>query len=88
MVWYLLGIMINFDTMSVQYLSNEKGQVTAVQVPIKEWKRIKSKYPEVDHIDSTLPLWQKKLIDNRLEAIEKDPTRINPISELIKELDK
>jgi hypothetical protein len=74
--------------MSVQYLSNEKGQVTAVQVPIKEWKRIKSKYPEVDHIDSTVPGWQKKMIDNRLEAIEHDPSRLRPISELMEELDK
>lgn len=74
--------------MSVQYLSNEKGQVTAVQVPIKEWKRIKSKYPEVDHMASTIPLWQKKMIDNRLEAIENDKDRINPISDLMSELDK
>lgn len=74
--------------MSVQYLSNEKGQVTAVQVPIKEWKRIKDKYPEVDHIDSTLPLWQKKIIDNRLEAIADDPGRIIPIAALFDELDK
>ena len=37
--------------MSVQYLSNKKGQITAVQVPIQEWERIKIKYPDVDHID-------------------------------------
>lgn len=74
--------------MSVQYLSNEKGLVTAVQVPIKEWERIKSIYPEVDHIASPLPLWQKKMLDNRLEAIEKDASRLKPIFELMEELDK
>ena len=74
--------------MSVQYLSNEKGQVTAVQVPIKEWERIKSIYPEVDRLASPLPLWQKKMLDNRLETIENDPSRLRPISELMEELDK
>lgn len=27
--------------MNVQYVSNEKGQIVAVQLPIKEWERIK-----------------------------------------------
>jgi len=48
---FLLIILIglfNFDMMSVQYLSNEKGQVTAVQLPIEEWEFIKIKYPDVN----------------------------------------
>lgn len=28
--------------MSIQYLSNENGQVTAVQLPIEDWEKIKS----------------------------------------------
>ena len=55
--------MLNFGKMSVQYLSNEKGQVTAVQLPIEEWEMIKIKYPDVDHLDSNLPDWHKQLID-------------------------
>jgi hypothetical protein len=74
--------------MSVQYLSDEKGHVTAVQLPIKEWEMIKTKYPGVDHLDSKLPQWHKELIDARLDAIEKNPALIRPISELLDELDK
>jgi len=74
--------------MSVQYLSNEKGQVTAVQLPIKEWEMLKSKYPDIDHLDSDLPQWHKDIIDARLDALEKNPELIRPISELIDELDK
>ncbi len=74
--------------MSVQYLSNEKGQVTAVQLPIKEWEILKSKYPDIDHLDSKLPQWHKDIIDSRLDALEKNPELIRPISELIGELDK
>ena len=74
--------------MSVQYLSNDKGQVTAVQVPIEEWEMIKSKYPDIDHMDSALPQWHKDLIDARLSSIENNPHKIRPISELMDELDK
>jgi hypothetical protein len=74
--------------MNVQYLSDEKGQITAVQVPIKEWEMIKTKYPEVDYIDSQLPQWQKNLIDARLADLKNNPDRIRPISELFEELDK
>ncbi|MFI5139464.1 MAG: hypothetical protein ACHQIM_16700 [Sphingobacteriales bacterium] len=74
--------------MSVQYLSNEKGQVTAVQVSIEEWEIIKSKYPDVDKIGIELPQWQKDLIDTRLADLKDNPARIRPISELFEELDK
>ncbi|HEY8784412.1 MAG TPA: addiction module protein [Mucilaginibacter sp.] len=74
--------------MNVQYLSDEKGQITAVQVPIKKWEMIKTKYPEVGHIDSQLPQWQKNLIDARLADLKNNPDRIRPISELFEELDK
>lgn len=74
--------------MNVQYLSNENGKVTAVQVPINEWELIKIKYPDVDQINSELPAWQRDLIDARLDEIQNNPERIRPIAELMKELDK
>lgn len=73
--------------MSIQYLSDEKGQVTAVQLPIEEWEMIKSKYPEIDHLDFKLPEWHKEIIDSRLLAIENNSERIRPVSELLNELD-
>nr|WP_259070135.1 hypothetical protein [Mucilaginibacter sp. X4EP1]MCS3815294.1 hypothetical protein [Mucilaginibacter sp. X4EP1] len=74
--------------MSIQYLSNEKGQVAAVQLPIEEWELIKMKYPDIDHLDAELPEWHKQLIDARLDALEKNAELIRPISELMGELDK
>jgi hypothetical protein len=29
--------------MNIQFVSNEHGAITAVQIPIKEWKKIESK---------------------------------------------
>ena len=74
--------------MGIQYLSDEKGQVLAVQFPIEEWELIKSTYPDVVHIGSKLPQWHEQLLDARLEAIENNPERKRPIDELIDELDK
>jgi len=73
--------------MSVQYLSNKEGEIVAVQVPIDEWRVIKSKHPDIES-DISFPEWQKKLIDKRLSAIDKDPKRVLPIEGLIEELDK
>jgi hypothetical protein len=80
--------------MDLQYLSNQKGKIVAVQMPIKEWDLLKSKYPELDSApkdaDLTpfeLPNWQKELIDARLDAMAKNPECILPIDSLIAELD-
>jgi len=81
-------IFLKFDIMSIQYLSNEKGQVTAVQVPIKEWEMIKNKYPDIDRIASQLPQWHKEIKDTRLEDLKNNPERLRPISDLMEELDK
>jgi hypothetical protein len=68
--------------MSVQYVSNKNGKVTAVQLPIKEWEAIKSKYPDVDEVDHEFPQWHKDIIDARLDHIKLNPEKIRPISEL------
>lgn len=73
--------------MSVQYLSDTKGQITAVQVPIEEWKVLKNKYPDIDSVDMSLPEWQMELLDIRLNAIKENPERLLPIDSLLAELD-
>ena len=74
--------------MSVQYLSDEKGRIIAVQVPIKEWEIIKIKYPGISHSNNELPEWQKNILDARLTDLESNPESIKPIIELFEELDK
>lgn len=74
--------------MGVQYISNEKGKVTAVQLPIKEWERIKQQYPDIENLSSPLPDWQQQLLNDRLESIQKDPQKLKPINGLFEELNK
>lgn len=74
--------------MSLQYLSDENGQIVAVQVPIQDWEVLRRKYPEIEAPASELPDWHKDLIDSRLKAIEENPERILPIDSLMAELDR
>lgn len=74
--------------MSLNYVSDNRGEPIAVQIPIEDWKRIKNKYPDIDEMDNDLPEWQKEVIDKRLEAIRKNPASVRPIQELLDELDK
>lgn len=73
--------------MSLQYLSNDNGQIVAVQVPIEEWEMLKSRYPDIEN-KSDIPDWQKNLIDSRLLATTSNPERILPIEDLLAELDQ
>jgi hypothetical protein len=74
--------------MSLQYLSDEQGQIVAVQVPIGECELLRRKYPEIDTAALELPDWQKELIDLRLKAIDEHPEQILPIESLFEELDR
>lgn len=74
--------------MPVNYLSDNNGSTIAVQISIEDWKRIKNRYPDVDDLDGTLPLWQKQLIARRLKVIAEYPESLKPIDELLQELDK
>jgi len=74
--------------MSLQYVQNDRGETTAVLIPIEEWRRIKSKHPDIaEEENKELPEWQKDLIDSRLSQIQNNPERLKPIDELLQELD-
>ena len=68
--------------MNVQYLSDDKGRITAVQVTIADWERLKLVHPDIDDIDSQLPQWQIQLLDQWLKSIEEHPEILRPIAEL------
>jgi hypothetical protein len=72
--------------MKLQVLKDNFGNPTGVYVPMEDWTLIKSNYPDIESLDKDLPQWEKDLIDNRLEAIAKNPERLKPIEGLFEEL--
>ena len=68
--------------MNPQIIKDSDGNNTGVFIPIKEWTLIKSIYPDINNIETELPQWQKDIIDERLDAIAKNPQRLKPIESL------
>ena len=69
--------------MSLQYLQDNNGNTTAVVIPIEEWNRFTEKYNDLDD----LPQWQKNIIDQRLDSVKNHPEQLEPLEDLMKELD-
>ena len=74
--------------MLLQYISDNHGQFTAVIIPIEEWEKIKTKYPDIELNEGDLPDWERKLIDQNLKEIAAHPELLRPIAELFAELDR
>jgi hypothetical protein len=73
--------------MRLQVIQDGHGKNAGVFIPMEDWALIKTNYPDVDNLDIDIPQWQKQLLDERLEAIAKNPHSIKPIDELFAELD-
>ncbi len=56
--------------MSLQYITDDKGQTTGVFIPIQEWNDIKSRYQD---IDQDIPDWHKEIIDQRMKDHKNNP---------------
>ncbi|HRP88681.1 MAG TPA: addiction module protein [Edaphocola sp.] len=62
--------------MSLQYISDSKGNTTGVYIPINEWNALKSKYKGIeDEATDTVPDWHKDIVLNRLANYKKDKTQ-------------
>ncbi len=68
--------------MELQYVHDEKGETTAVLVPINEWKDLTERYTR----EGELPQWQKDMIDEQLAFIKNHPDQLISMKEFEKEL--
>jgi thymidine kinase len=60
--------------MNLQYISDSKGNKTAVIIPINEWElitKIKSDLGK-DSTNNEIPQWQKEVVTERIQAIKKN----------------
>lgn len=58
--------------MSLQYITDDKGQTAGVFIPIHEWNKIKSKYQGIEEDMDFVPEWQKELVRERIKNAEPD----------------
>lgn len=65
--------------MTPQYIYDSNGNPIGVFIPIDDWNKITERYAEIEDV----PEWEKQLIDQRLEFIEKYPGQLIPIEDFI-----
>lgn len=60
--------------MNLQYISDSKGNKTAVIIPINEWELITKKKSDLgkDSANNEIPQWQKEVVTERIQAIKKN----------------
>ena len=63
--------------MNLQILHDSNGNNSGVYIPAQEWTLIKQQYPDIEEVSGDIPEWQKEILLARLEAISKNPERID-----------
>jgi hypothetical protein len=74
--------------MSLQYISDSKGQTTGVFIPIQEWNNLKDKYRGLEAEEVNIPDWHLAEIDKRLEDYKKNPSQALDFGQAMDEIEK
>ena len=69
-----------------QVLRDQQGQPMGVFIPMRTWDTIILQYPDIEAFNTDLPQWEKDFIDKRLEMIQNNPERLQPIEMLLETL--
>jgi hypothetical protein len=74
--------------MSLQYISDNKGQTTGVFIPIEEWNNLKNKFKGIEAEELDIPSWQLAELDNRVKDYRKNPTQTVDYNQVIEDIEK
>ena len=76
--------------MSLQFISDSKGETTGVFIPINEWNELKNKYKGIEQEELYIPSWQMDLVRERMEDYKNNPDQVldfeKTMDEIINEL--
>ncbi|MCW2120608.1 hypothetical protein [Flavobacterium sp. 7A] len=66
--------------MTLQFIHDKQGNTTGVYIPIEEWRKLKSKYSDLQDEESKdiseLSSWQENILNERLEDYYKNPNDV------------
>jgi hypothetical protein len=74
--------------MSLQYISDNKGQTTGVFIPIEEWNNLKTKFKGIEAEELEIPLWQVAELNNRITNFKKNPAQTLDFNQAIEDIEK
>ncbi len=74
--------------MNLQYISDSKGQITCVFIPINEWNNLKNKYKLIEQEEVDIPYWHKDLVRQRLEDYSRNPDSVMDFDSAMDDIEK
>lgn len=73
--------------MITQLIKGHDGLPAGVFIPIEDWNKLKSYFPNIEKVDEDLPQWQKDILDERLAEMN-NADKIKPVELLLKSFDE
>ena len=75
--------------MSLQFISDSKGETTGVFIPINEWNELKTKFKGIEGMDiTTVPNWHIDLVRDRMSEYHKHPEQVLDFDSAMDEIEK
>lgn len=74
--------------MSLQYISDSKGQTTGVYIPINEWNELKRKFTGIELEESEIPTWQMDEVRERMEEYKRNPEQASDFDQSLDDIEK
>ncbi len=74
--------------MSLQYISDSKGQTTGVFIPINEWNELKRKFKNIELEEFDVPTWQMDEVRERMEEYKSNPDQALDFDQSMDEIEK
>lgn len=74
--------------MSLQYISDSKGQTTGVFIPINEWNALKRKFKNIELEEFDIPTWQMDEVRERMEEYKSNPDQALDFDQSMDEIEK
>lgn len=74
--------------MSLQYISDNKGQTTGVFIPIQEWNNLKNKFKGLEAEELDIPSWHLKELDKRMKDYKNNPEQTLDFDQTMDDIEK
>jgi len=74
--------------MSLQYITDDKGNTTGAYSPIQEWNDLKSKYKDIGQDDFEVPESHMKIVNERMEEYRKNPEKGDDFDSTLDEIER
>lgn len=74
--------------MSLQFISDSRGETTGVFIPIEEWNNLKTLFKGIEQAEIEVPDSHISIVRSRLSRYEKDPAQVIDFDKAMDDIEK